>query len=84
MELERAQAEGIKLPDDLKKIADDGKRRRSTMKSGALSKIFSGREDFDQKDEEKMEGKGKRGKKGKGGFTRYQSEDYSNNMNGMN
>ena len=58
LELERAQAEGVELPDELKKIADKGKRRRSTK--GPLSKIFSGREDFDEDDDEKIiEGKGK-------------------------
>ena len=59
LELERAQKEGIELPNELKKVLSEGKSRRST-KGELNSAIFSGlEEDFDGKD-----GKGKRRKKG--------------------
>merc|ERR1712176_484085 len=66
LELQRAEEDGVELPDDLKKRLSSTKRKRK----GTLSKVFSGREDFSD-EEEIMEGKGKKGKerrprKGKG------------------
>ena len=62
--MEKAEAEGVELPDELKKRVSENKKRRG---KGGLSSIFSGIEDdIDAKD-------GKKGKKGrKGGLTRYE------------
>ena len=64
LEAEKAEAEGVEIPDELKKRISDNKRRSG---KGGLSAVFSGVEDD-------IEGKdGKKGKKGrKGGLTRYE------------
>ena len=82
LELQRAEEDGVELPDELKKrLQVAGKRRR-----GTLSKIFSGREDWSG-DEEVMEGKGKKGKGGRSGKGRTpglheeeKSGDYGDEM----
>merc|ERR1712176_855853 len=83
LELQRAEEDGVELPDDLKKRLSGAKKRRR----GTLSKVFSGKEDWSD-DEEIMEGKGKKGKGGRSGKGRAlepaeeeKSGDYDEDMN---